>query len=109
MVTSDDFEKLDLRVGKIIAATAVNGSAKLLLISVDIGEDTPREIVSGVAKVYATEDLIGKSVILIANLESKLMAGVESHGMLLGIEQDPNGLPLLIFTQDNIEPGSKLS
>lgn len=109
MATKDDFEKIDLRVGLIIAAESVSGSKKLLSLSVDIGEGVPREILSGVANVYRTEDLIGKSVIVVANLDSKLMAGIESHGMIIGIEQDSNGLPVLIFAQDNIAPGSKLS
>ena len=109
MATKDDFEKLDLRVGKIVGATVVAESAKLLCISVDLGEGVPREIVSGVARIYRTEDLIGKNVIVVANLDPKLIAGIESRGMLIGIEQDSNGLPLLIFAQDGIAPGSKLS
>jgi methionyl-tRNA synthetase len=109
MATKDDFQKIDLRVGKILGAALVSGSTKLLSISVDIGEGVPREIVSGVAKVYSTEDLIGKSVIVVANLDTKVIAGVESHGMLIGIESDSNGLPVLIFTQDQIAPGSKIS
>lgn len=109
MANIDDFLKIDLRVGKILGAALVSGSTILLSISVDIGEGLPREIVSGVASVYRTEDLIGKSVIVVANLDSKVIAGVESNGMLIGIEKDGNGLPVLIFAQDDIAPGSKLS
>ena len=109
MATIDDFNKLDLRVGKIIGVAAVIGSDKLLSISVDIGEPSPREIVSGVATSYSSDDLLGKSVIVVANLDPKLIRGVESQGMLIGIERDNRGQPLLIFAQDQILPGSRLS
>jgi len=109
MATKEDFEKLDLRIGRILSAALVSGSKKLLSISVDIGEGVPREILSGVARTYRAEDLIGKSVIVVANLDSKVIAGTESNGMLIGIEQDSDGLSILVFAQDNIVPGSKLS
>jgi len=107
-MTINDFEKVDLRIGKIIAVDRVEGSEKLLKFKVDIGEATPRQILSGVAKVYAPETMIGKSVIVVANLDSQKMAGVESQGMLLGIEHGEDGAPSLIFPE-NLIPGLKVS
>lgn len=109
MITLDDFRKLDLRIGKVLSASLVDGSSKLLSILVDIGATSPRSIVSGVAKTYEPNELVGKTVIVIANLETKIFANVESQGMLIGIEQDNEGRSILIFIQDDIEPGSRLS
>jgi len=109
MATMEDFNKLDLRVGKIVDAMPVSGSDRLLSISVDIGEARPRTIVSGVATVYKLDYLIGKNVIVVANLDSKIFMGAESQGMLIGIEEDASGMPVLIFAQQDIAPGSKLS
>jgi methionine--tRNA ligase beta chain len=109
MATIKDFELLDLRIGRIADVTRVAGSDKLLYFSVDLGEQSPRHIVSGVANVYDPQSLLGRSVVVVANLEPKWIAGVLSQGMLLGIERDHAGLPLLIFPQPDIAPGSKLS
>jgi methionine--tRNA ligase beta chain len=105
-MTLDEFQKADLRVGKVLAAERVLGSEKLLKLSVDIGE--PRQIVSGIAKHYAPEDLIGKDVIVIANLESRTMMGLESQGMLLAAHGEA-GEPVLLLPSGTVPPGSKIS
>jgi len=105
-MTLEEFQKADLRVGKILAAERVEGSEKLLKLNVDIGE--PRQIVSGIAKHYSPEELIGKDVIVIANLDPRTMMGLESQGMLLAAHGE-NGEPVLLLPSGNVPPGSKIS
>jgi methionine--tRNA ligase beta chain len=105
-MTIDEFQKSDLRVGKIIAAERVEGSEKLLKLQVDIGE--PRQIVSGIAKAYAPEDLIGKNVVIIVNLDPRTMMGLESQGMLLAAHGE-GGVPVLLVPAADVAPGSKIS
>lgn len=82
LITIDDFAKLDLRVGIVKTAEKIEGAKKLLLLQVDIGTEV-RQVVAGVAKKYAPEDLIGKQVVLIANLQPATILGQKSEGMLL--------------------------
>ena len=108
-MTIEEFQKSDLRIGKIVSAELVESSGKLLKFLVDIGEATPRRILSGVAKVYAPGAITGKNVIVVANLDSRIMAGTESQGMLLGIEHLKDGTPMLFFPEGDIAPGTKIS
>lgn len=82
MITFSDFQKLDLRVGKIISAEKIVGSEKLLKLKIDIGSDI-RQIVSGIAQFYPPEKLVGKLIVLIVNLEPRKIMGEESQGMIL--------------------------
>ncbi len=128
-MTIDEFQKVDLRVGKIISAERVEGSEKLLKLQVDIGEKksllpgadeeispdgngeeipTTRQILSGIAKAYAPEDMIGKEVVVIVNLEPRMMMGMESQGMLLAAHGE-NGEPVLLGVEREVSPGSKIS
>ena len=79
----DDFNKIELRVGTVLSAAAVPKAKKLLHLSVDLGEPEPRSIVSGLAEAYAPEQLVGRQVIVVANLEPAVIRGVTSQGMLL--------------------------
>lgn len=81
-ITIDDFGKMDLRVVKVLAAEPVKKTEKLLMLTVDLGEEQ-RTIISGIAKHYAPEDLIGKNVVMIINLKPAKIRGVISHGMVL--------------------------
>lgn len=81
-ITIDDFKKVDLRVAEVISAEAVEGTDKLLSLIVDAGSG-PRTIVAGVAEYYSPQDLVGKKVILVANLKPAKVRGIESQGMLL--------------------------
>lgn len=105
-MTIDEFQKADLRVGTILAAERVEGSEKLLKLQIDIGE--PRQIVSGIAKAYAPEEMIGKQVVIIANLEPRMLMGLESQGMLLAAHGE-NGEPILVAPLAAVPPGSKIS
>jgi methionyl-tRNA synthetase len=79
----DDFSKIELRVGTVLSATAVPKAKKLLHLSVDLGEAAPRSIVAGIAEAYAPEQIVGKQVIVVANLEPATIRGVSSQGMIL--------------------------
>jgi methionyl-tRNA synthetase len=104
MITIDDFAKIDLRVAKVLAAEKVPKADKLLKLEVDMGHET-RTIVSGIAKHYEPEDLVGKQVILVANLKPTKLRGIESHGMLLAASE---GEVLQVVTVDNVPVGSKV-
>src|SRR3989344_357700 len=83
MASIDDFNKLEIKIGKILSAEKVEGSEKLLKLSIDLGEEVPRQILSGVAKAVTPEELAGKMVPVIANLSPRMMMGMESQGMML--------------------------
>lgn len=83
MIQYDDFAKLELRVATVLAGERVEGSEKLLKLSLDLGEPEPRQIVAGIGRVYAPEQLVGTQIIIVANLEPRALMGVESNGMLL--------------------------
>lgn len=107
-MTIDEFQKSDLRVGKVVSAEAMEGSEKLLKLGVDIGEPQPRQILSGIAKAYAPADLIGKQVVIIANLDPRMMMGLESQGMLLAAHGE-NGAPVLVMPTAEVPSGAKIS
>ena len=82
-VTVDDFDKLDLRVGRVVSCEHHPNADKLYVLQVDLGEDKPRQIVSGLASSYTPGQVIGKNIVVIANLKPHVFRGVESRGMLL--------------------------
>ncbi len=83
MITYDDFTKLELRVAGITAAERVEGSEKLIKLQLDLGEFGQRQIVAGIGKVYAPEQLVGTQIVIVANLAPRALMGIESQGMLL--------------------------
>jgi len=87
LITIDDFSKIDLRVAKVLDAEKVEGADKLLKLKVEMGDEI-RQVVSGIAKYYKPEDLIGKNVILVANLKPVKLRGIESQGMILAASDD---------------------
>lgn len=105
-ISYEDFVKLDLRAVKIIAAEALENSEKLIRLRVSLG-DEERQILAGIKKAYIPEDLIGKTIIIIANLEPRKLMGEISEGMLLAASE-PDGLPVLLTTLNDIAPGSKI-
>ncbi|MCX7981487.1 MAG: methionine--tRNA ligase [Syntrophales bacterium] len=96
-ITFEEFERVDIRVGKIVHAEAIPKSKKLLKITVDIGEE--RTIVAGIAEDYHPADLIGKYIAVVANLKPAKLMGVESRGMLLATDTPEGKLTLLSFDQ----------
>jgi methionyl-tRNA synthetase len=105
-MTIDEFQANDLRVGTVTHAERVEGSEKLLKLQIDLGES--RQILSGIAKAYAPEDLVGKQVVVIANLEPRMMMGMESQGMLLAAH-GVDGKPVLVMPKEPVPPGAKIS
>jgi methionine--tRNA ligase beta chain len=103
MITFDEFKKVELRVGKILEAARVEGSDKLLKLSVELGEATPRQIVAGIGKFYAPEALLNKQIIIAANLEPKTLMGLESQGMVLACGAEE---AILIVPDKDTVPGS---
>jgi methionine--tRNA ligase beta chain len=101
----EEFQKIDLRVGKILEVKKVEGSEKLLKLIVDLGNEK-KQLVAGIAKYYKTEDLIGKEIVVIANLEPKKIMGIESQGMLLAA--DVNGEPVILIPEKEVPPGTKI-
>jgi methionyl-tRNA synthetase len=86
-ITIEDFAKIDLRVAKVLECEKVEGSDKLLKLQLELGNEK-RQVVSGIAKDYKPEDLVGKSVVLVANLKPVKLRGVESNGMILAAADD---------------------
>ena len=84
MVTLDDFRRIELRVGEVVAAEPIPGTDKLLAVTVDLGDER-RTLVGGLAQSYAPEQLRGVQVVVVANLEPAVIRGVRSQGMLLGV------------------------
>ena len=106
-IVFDDFAKIDLRVGTIVAASKVEKADKLLQLSVDLGFET-RTIVSGIALHFEPETIVGKQVTVVVNLAPRKMRGIESNGMIL-MAEDANGKLHFVNPSDNINPGSGVS
>lgn len=104
LISIDDFAKIDLRVAKVIAAEKVAKADKLLKLEVDLGDER-RTVVSGIAKHYAPEELIGKQIVLVANLKPVKLRGIESRGMILAASE---GDILQVVTVDDVPVGSKV-
>jgi methionine--tRNA ligase beta chain len=104
MITIEDFVKVEIRIGKILSAERVEGSEKLLKLSVDLGEPAPRQILSGVAKAVPEPGfLVGKMVPIAANLAPRMMMGMESQGMMLCAD---SALPVFLHPAQEVAPGS---
>ena len=99
------FFETELRVAQILAAEPVEKTDKLLKLQIDLG-DEKRQIVAGLALSYAPEDLIGKRIIVVANLEPARIRGVESQGMLLAADLD--GRPIVATFEGDVPPGTKV-
>lgn len=105
-IAIDDFMKVELRTAKILAAERLPKSKKLLKLSVDAGEATPRTILAGIAESYEPEALVGRSVVIVANLKPREMMGTVSQGMVLAASTD-NG-PAMLINPDPAPPGTRV-
>lgn len=105
MISFDEFQKIDLRIGKVIEAEDVENSKKLLKLKVDLGNEK-KQIVAGIKGFYKPEELIGKEIVIVYNLESKILAGIESQGMLLAADVD--GKPIILIPEKEVPPGTKI-
>jgi methionine--tRNA ligase beta chain len=102
-----DFEKLDLRVGKILEAIPVPESKKLVKLVVDFGTET-RQAMAGILKYYTPEELVGKKCVFLLNLQRRVLAGIESQCMVLAAEDDAGNVSVLQPEKDVILEGSKI-
>lgn len=113
MITLSEFEKVDLRVVKVIKAERVEGSAKLLRLEVHAGDTNEdgtqkiRQIVAGIGKGYDPSQIEGKNIVIIANLEPRMLMGLESNGMVLAASNADEG-PVLLTTFSDIQAGSHI-
>ncbi len=105
-ITIDDFEKIDLRVAKVLECEAIKGAKKLLKFKVSLGGGEERQIVSGIAKFYKPEDLIGKKVILVANLKPVKLRGELSQGMILSAATEDDSELFVTTIDGDIEEGN---
>jgi methionyl-tRNA synthetase len=103
----DDFAKVDLRVGLVLAAECVKGSDKLMLMKVDIGEPEPRTIVAGIAEAYTPVELVNRKVVIVANLQPRKLRGIESNGMIVAASVE-GGKPVLAGFHEDIPAGARL-
>ncbi|QEE15060.2 methionine--tRNA ligase subunit beta [Promethearchaeum syntrophicum] len=109
-ISYEDFNTLDIRVGTILKVEEVPKSRNLLKMQVDIGEENPRQIVSGIKNWYSIEDLKGSKIIVLANLKPRKIMGIESKGMLLAADVDNTAVLLKIDENyvEKVNPGSKV-
>ncbi len=103
----EDFAKLDLRIGTIVACEAISGSDKLLKSQVDFGELGMRQVLSGIRKAYSAEDMVGKQALFVVNLKPRKMMGHESQGMMLLALDELTGLKVM-SPQGQVAPGTKV-
>ena len=104
-ISIEDFAKIELRAAKITACEPIPKAKKLLKLTLDDGSDEPRTVASGIAKFYTSEELVGKTVIVVANLKPATLCGVQSNGMILAADA---GEEIKVVFLDGVEPGSKI-
>ena len=108
-VDFSDWEKIDLRVGKILKVEDIEGADKLYKLQVDLGKELgKRTLCAGIKKYYSKEDLKGKKIVVLANLKPRMLRGIESQGMLLAASDKDDEKVVLISPEDDIEVGSKI-
>jgi methionine--tRNA ligase beta chain len=104
-VSFKEFQKLDLRIGKILNCEKILGAKRLLKCTLDIGTEK-REILAGMAEFFSPEELIGQIVVVLVNLEPKKLMGIESKGMILAADLD--GKPFLLTVEGHVPTGTKV-
>ena len=104
----DDFAKVDLRVGQVLSAERVPKADKLLLLKVDLNEEQPRQLLAGIAQYYEPEKLIGRKVVVVANLKPRKLRGFESQGMVVAASYGEEGRPVLATFTEDVPNGARL-
>ena len=104
-ISIEDFAKVELKIGRVVAAERVEKSDKLIRLKVDIGEE--RQVVAGIGKAYDPEYLVGKEIVVVANLKPAKLMGVESRGMLLAAS-DEDGKPSILILDREVKPGTRV-
>jgi methionyl-tRNA synthetase len=106
-ITIDDFSKVDLRVATVVEAERVKGADKLLRLVVDLGFEK-RQILAGIALAYQPESLVGRKVVIVANLQPRKLRGLESNGMIVAASLGPEDKPVLVGFHEGVENGARL-
>jgi methionyl-tRNA synthetase len=114
-ITFEEFAKVDLRVAKILSAEDHPGADRLFVLNVDDGSGTPRQLCAGIRGHYAREDLVGRTIVIVANLAPRVIRGQESRGMLLAASDTPKEAGaadrkvILLTTASEVAPGAIVS
>jgi methionyl-tRNA synthetase len=108
LIEITDFAKIDLRVGEVRSAERIPKADKLLLLTVDIGEEKPRQILAGIAQYYEPEQLMGRKIVVVANLKPRKLRGYESQGMLLAASVGEEGKPVIATFAEDVPNGARL-
>lgn len=108
MITIDEFGKVELRVATVKAAEPHPNADRLLVLKIDIGEAEERQLVAGIRAHYPPEELIGKQIIVVANLQPATLRGMESQGMLLAATDASNSNVIVLSPEKKVSPGSKV-
>lgn len=108
LIEIGDFAKVDLRVGQVLTAERLPKSDKLLLMTVDIGEEKPRQILAGIAQYYEPEKMVGRKVVIVANLKPRKLRGHESQGMLVAASIGDEGRPVIATFAEDVPNGARL-
>lgn len=106
-ITIDEFARVEMRVGEVRTAERVPGTNKLLRLTVDMGAEV-RQVVAGIAEAYAADQLVGKKVVLVTNLQPRKIRGVESNGMIVAASVGPQGRPVLVTFTEEVPVGVRL-
>ena len=106
-ITIDDFAKVDLRVATVVEAERVKGADKLLRIVVDLGFEK-RQVLAGIAVAYSPESLVGRKVVIVANLQPRKLRGLDSNGMIVAASVGPEDKPVLVGFHEDVENGARL-
>jgi len=101
----EHFFKIQLRFACVLSAERIEGTDKLMRLQVDLG-DEQRQLVAGIAEAYAAEEIVGRRIVVVANLKPARIRGVESQGMLLAADLD--GRPSLVSVEDGVAPGTRV-
>ena len=106
-ITIDRFAEVELRTGRILEAAPHPDADRLLVMQVDVGEPRPRQIVAGIRASWAPEELVGRTVVVVTNLQPAKLRGVESQGMLLAVRGTEKVLPLTV--DGAVDPGTRVT
>lgn len=107
MITIDDFKKVELKVGTVLESSEIEGSEKLIKLVIDLGEEKPRIVLTGMKSWYTPDYFKGKQVVIVSNLEPRPMMGEVSEGMIVAVD-GKDGQPILLAPVEKVENGSKV-
>lgn len=108
-INIDDFAKIEIKIGKILEAEKLEASNKLLKLKVDFGSDDIRQVLSGIAKWYSVEDMIGKKFAFVTNLEPRKILEYESQAMILASHDQTTDIVSILMPDKDVGPGSKVN